>query len=195
MSQYQRWISVFAACAGGLLGPTTFAHGGEPEVSVRPAPSPADGRVDGVIDIAATPARVWAVLTECDHATKILPSLTYCGILKTGDGGRWDVREHRVRWLSILPELTNQFHSTYTPHREIVIKRVGGDLRVLESRWLLQPIDGGQGTRLVYEATVGFGPMMPSFLIRNGLESDVPRFLIAIRDLSMSQAALAQDTP
>ncbi len=162
---------------------------GEAVVRVKPAPSPADGHVVGVVDIAAPAARVWKILFECSKAPLILPNLTYCGVLEVGPGHAWDVREHRLRWLSMLPELRSQFRSEYEVGKRIRFSRVGGDMRALEGEWRLTPLAGGAATRLTYTAIVGFGALIPGFVIRGALERDIPGFLSAIRSASLDAQA------
>lgn len=163
---------------------------GETIIRVEPADSPADGHVTAAIDIAAPVARVWQILFECANAPLILPNLTFCGVLEIGPGHAWDVREHRVRWLSMMPEIRSKFRSEYVVGQSIRFTRVGGDMRALDGEWRLTPLAGGRATQLTYDATVGFGALIPSFMIRNSLEKDVPGFLAAIRS-----AALAEPGP
>lgn len=159
---------------------------GETIIRVEPADSPADGRVFAAINIAAPMARVWQILFECANAPIILPNLTYCGVLEIGPGHAWDVREHRVRWLSMMPEIRSQFRSDYVVGKSIRFTRVGGDMRALDGEWRLFPLDGGRATQLTYDATVGFGALIPGFMIRNSLQKDVPGFLAAIRSAALA---------
>jgi uncharacterized membrane protein len=166
-----------------------------PAVSVVPAPSPADGEVKASIDIPAPPSEVWRVLFDCARAPAIMPSLTSCSVLETGPGGRWDVREHRVRWISLLPEIASRFRSDYVQDQSIQFQLVSGDLSALDGEWRLAPIFYGAATRLSYNARVGFGALIPSFVIRNSLEADIPQFLQAIRTEAMRGAGVRIATP
>lgn len=180
------WIS-----SGSVSAPATATElaaddiarlaSGEAVVRVVPAPSPADGHVVAAIDIDAPAARVWQILFECDRAPEILPNLTYCGVLEIGPGHAWDVREHRLKWLSVMPELRSRFRSVYEVGKRIRFTRVDGDMRALEGEWQLTPTSNGAATRLTYKATVGFGALIPGFMIRSALERDIPGFLTAIR--------------
>ncbi|MGL4397487.1 MAG: SRPBCC family protein, partial [Hyphomicrobium sp.] len=75
----------------------------------------ADGVIDAVIDIKAPPARVWSVMLDCEKAVRFLPALTSCRVLETARDGASDVREHKSKWLAILPEMTSVFRSDYLP--------------------------------------------------------------------------------
>lgn len=187
----------FAATAAAALTAADVRRiaGSAPIVSVVPAPSPADGEVKASIEIPAPPSEVWRVLFDCARAPAIMPSLTSCRVLETGPGGQWDIREHRVRWISLLPEIASRFRSDYVQDQSIQFQLVSGDLTALEGEWRLAPIFRGAATRLSYNARVGFGALIPSFVIRNSLETDIPQFLQAIRTEAMRGAGVRIATP
>jgi carbon monoxide dehydrogenase subunit G len=154
---------------------------GEAVVRVDAADSPADGMVVGVVEIPAPPARVWQVLFDCAHAADVMPNLTSCKVLQSGPKSAWDIREHRISWISLLPEIRSEFRSEYVTGRSIRFSRTGGDMRALDGEWRLEPLAKGAAARLTYNARVGFGALIPGFVIRNALAKDVPGFLNAIR--------------
>ena len=162
---------------------------GQPIVRVAPAEAPADGHVMAAIDIAAPRERVWQVLSDCAQAPAIMPNLTYCAVLETGPGGMWDIREHRVTWIKLLPEIRTQFRSDYVKDKSIRFQLIGGDMRALDGEWQLAPLRGGVATRLTYNARVGFGALIPGFVIRNALATDVPGFLTAIQTVALQPVA------
>ena len=154
---------------------------GEAVVRVYTAESPADGLVVGAIEIPAPPAKVWQVLFDCAHAAGVMPNLTSCKVLQSDPKGAWDIREHRISWISLLPEIRSEFRSDYAAGRSIRFTRTGGDMRALDGEWRIEPLAKGVSTRLTYNARVGFGALIPGFVIRNALAKDVPGFLSAIR--------------
>lgn len=183
---------LFTASLCILLGAAARAEGltsselqrvarGDAVVRVEPADGDADGLVIAAIDIASPPEKVWQVLVDCAYAAQVMPNLTACTVLQSGAGKTWDIREHRIRWISLLPEIRSQFRSDYEAGRSIRFKRTGGDMRVLEGAWRIEPLSNGAATRLNYTARVGFGALIPGFVIRNALAKDVPGFLNAIR--------------
>lgn len=142
----------------------------------------ADGRIEAQVDIVATPAKVWSIMLDCARAQKFLTALKSCKVLESAPDGSTDIREHRSRWLALLPETVSVFRSVYIKEREIDFERVSGDFRFLKGSWRLQPLDGGRATRVSYDARIGAGVPLPGFMIRAALEEDVPRFLSAFRD-------------
>lgn len=199
-------VSHFAACAvavailgAGLTGVSpaeAFAPGdrerlasGQPIVRVTGADGPIDGQVDAVIEIAAPASAVFSALTECARAPEVFPTLKSCRVLEADPGRAWDVREHKVAsWASFLPDMSTVFRSEYQTDRRISFRLLSGDLQHLDGEWRLEPLAGGAATRVTYRARVGFHPLVPGFLVRQSLKSDVPKFLDTIRRESLRRA-------
>lgn len=161
----------------------------EPVVVVSASEGPIDGQVNATMIVPAPAAAVYSALTECANAPEVFPSLKSCRVLKSDPGRAWDVREHKVSsWASFLPDMSTVFHSDYVPNRSISFRLLSGDLQHLDGAWRLEPIKGG--TRVTYEARVGFHALVPSFLVRQSLAGDVPKFMAAIRDESVRRAPL-----
>ncbi len=154
---------------------------GEALVNVTPDDAGADGRVDASIEVAAPASQAWAAMIDCARAPSFMPALKACKVLNSDPGGAWDVREHRVSWIAILPDIRSVFRSDYVENTSIRFSRVDGDFKVLEGDWRLEPVSGGKRTRLFYRARIAIALPLPAFMLRAALESDVPKFLIALR--------------
>jgi carbon monoxide dehydrogenase subunit G len=153
---------------------------GEVVVEIVEEPGPG-GRLKAAIDIAAPPRLVWKVMLDCARAPAYVPGLQACRVLSAAADGSSDTREHRVRWIALLPSLTLQFRSDYIPEREIRVRRTGGDLAVMDGLWRLEPLQDGRGTRLHYDFRMAPRAPVPSGMIRAGLARDTPRVLEAVR--------------
>lgn len=162
---------------------------GNAVVDVSPAAGPADGRITGEVNIAAPPSVVWSVLVDCQHAPSFMPNLKSCLLLQADPKGTWDIREHKVHWISLLPEITSVFRSTYVTDKSIQFEKYGGDLEYLKGSWVLEPFNGGQTTKLNYQADVAFNAMVPGGLVRRSMKADIPEFLERIRDRAVNQYA------
>jgi uncharacterized protein YndB with AHSA1/START domain len=138
-------------------------------------------RVSAVIDIAAPPATVWAVMTDCPRAPKFVPDLVSCRILESDPNGAWDVREHIVDWTWFLPNVRNVFRSEYEPPRVLRFKRVDGDMARSEGEWRLEPLNGGTATRLSYTALLSPKSWIPPSMALSSVMNDVPKVLSALR--------------
>lgn len=168
---------------------------GEAVVTVTPAPEPSDGEVRAIIDIEAPAPIIYGALTDCERAPDVFPSLKSCSVVETGPNAAWDVRTHTVAsWASFLPDMSTVFRSDYQKDRRIAFKLTSGDLEHLEGEWLLQPLPDSTKTRVSYRASVGFHPLVPSFLVRQSLQNDVPRFLASIKQEALRRAKAASGT-
>lgn len=141
----------------------------------------AGGRVIAAIDIPVEPRSVWGVMLDCERAPHYVPGLQSCAILDRAEDGLADLREHRIRWTGLLPELTLRFRSEYEPERRIRVMRVGGDLRAMQGEWVLEPRDGDRVTRLHYDFHIAPRVPMPAGLVRAAMLRDAPDVLEAVR--------------
>lgn len=144
--------------------------------------------IQAAINIAAPPATVWAVMTDCQRSPKYIKGLKSCRILKSAKDGEWDVREHRVKAAWFLPETRTVFRSAYDKPREIVFTRVAGDLKKLEGKWNLVPIKNGRATQIRYAVEVSVDVPIASYLIRKALETNMTDALLSLRQEVASNA-------
>jgi uncharacterized membrane protein len=158
---------------------------GRPYVEVRPDPDGSSGQIHAAIDIGAPVETVWAVMTGCEAATRMVPSLKSCRIVERDPQGRWDVREFISR-ATLLPPVRNVFRSDYEPGRSIRFHRTGGDLAVFEGEWRLEPRDGL--VRVTYESRVAAPFNVPGALARLALRHDVTQALLAFRREALARA-------
>lgn len=138
-------------------------------------------RVSAVVDIAAPPETVWAVMTDCAKAPNFVPDLVSCRILESDPRGTWDVREHIVDWAWFLPNVRNVFRSDYQRPRVLRFKRVDGDMARSEGEWRLEPLKSGAATRLSYTALLSPKSWISPSLALSSVKEDVPKVLLALR--------------
>lgn len=160
---------------------------GRPYVDVRPDPSGSAGVIRAGIDIAAPREVVWSIVTDCGLAPSMVASLKSCRILDRDPAGRWDVREHVSR-PRILPPVRSVFRSEYQRPARITFRKAGGELRMLEGEWRLEPLNRGAATRVLYEQRAAFPYRAPDALIRMGMRRDVPQALLALRREALARA-------
>lgn len=126
-----------------------------------------------VVDINASPAVVWKVMTDCAAQRRIIPSNRGCRVLDRKPG--YEVIEHILK-TPLMPNVRSVFRQDEEPQKRIAITRIEGDLKVLNGEYRLQALPGG-GTRVSQEMRMqpGFpapGPMVRDFLrgeVSNGL--------------------------
>jgi carbon monoxide dehydrogenase subunit G len=160
-----------------------LAHG-RPFVDVEPGPDGTSGVIVAAIDVAASQAVVWTVMTDCELATKMVANLKSCRILDRDPQGRWDIREEITR-TTLTPSVRTVYREDFDPPRQMTFHRTGGDLKVLEGQWRLEPL-GGQ-VRVTYEARVAAPFSVPGWVARIALRHDVHVALLALRREAMAR--------
>jgi hypothetical protein len=154
---------------------------GEAYAEVSPDPDGVSGKVSAVIDIEASPAHVWKVMTDCATAGKMITNLALCTVVSGDIRQGADVREHVTRRSLFLPAMRIVFRSVYEPYSRIRFNRVAGDLKVEQGEWRLQPLRGGTATRVFYENRLAVDWPIPKALLRDGLRKDTPKVLVNLR--------------
>ncbi len=144
-------------------------------------PDGASGLIRAGIDIDAPASVVWQILVDCDLAPRLVPNLSTCRILERDPFGRFDVREHKSKSLFFMPSIRNVFRSDYNPPDRIRIRRVGGDMKVLEGEWSLVGLDNGSRTRALYEGRATAPFSVPGPIVRLVLREQIGGGLIALR--------------
>ena len=154
---------------------------GEIVVDVTALPDGTGGRIVAVLDIAASPRRLWDVMLDCRHSMRIVDSLKSCKVTSADPNGKWDVRQHLVQWAWPLPNVRSVFRSDYVPFESIRFRKTDGDLKALTGAWHLQSLAADRMTRLHYDAVVDPGVPLPGVLVRTAIEADVRKTLAALR--------------
>ncbi len=149
------------------------------------------GRTDifGAVDIAASPADIWAIMTDCTAQLDIIPKLKSCDVLETGPlNSQWDRRRQVLKLGFPLPPVKSEFRSDYTPYKSILITGTGGDLSVLNGKWTLTPLSETR-TRLTYHARMKSALPVPAGFIRKAARKDMPITLRNLRQMAEAPAS------
>ncbi len=167
---------------------TALLESGEPVVSLSPAPHDEASRIHAAVDIGAPQAAVWSIMTNCAGAARFVPGLESCRVLERDPEGRWDIREHRIRWAWFMPKVRSVFRTDYDPPKGLRFRRVAGTLRRNEGEWRLTPRAGGT-TRVSYDATLAASVPAPDFMIEQALRRDIATVLRRLKQECETDAA------
>ncbi len=159
---------------------------GDPVVHVDTDEKLNAAHIRASIDIAATTAVVWAVLTDCARMPRIMPTLESCRVVQHDTAGKWEIREHIINWSAIMPKVRTLVRNTYEVGHRLLFKRVGGDMRISQGEWKLEP--NALGTRLSYNALVAPDFPVPQFMVEQAVNTDMPNLLRAIQKASVEDA-------
>jgi hypothetical protein len=154
---------------------------GEPYVDVWRDESRDDGAMDvlSAIDIDASPAVIWNVMTDCTRSSEIVKDMKSCEVTETAPDGSWDIRKQKVK-VNFMITNTSVFRSDYDKPRTIKISRAGGDMKVQDGLWTLTPLDAVT-TRVTYRAASAPKFPVPKSALQNAMRDDVPQILKNLR--------------
>ncbi|HWF01226.1 MAG TPA: SRPBCC family protein [Caulobacteraceae bacterium] len=136
--------------------------------------------IHGAIDIDAPARAIWQVMTDCQRVPRMITNLASCRVLERNPDGRSLVRETVTRGSPFIGPIRNVVREDYEPYSRIRFARVGGDLRIEQGQWVLQPLAGG-ATRVIYDNLVAADIAAPAALVRMGIRHDTAKVLENLR--------------
>jgi ribosome-associated toxin RatA of RatAB toxin-antitoxin module len=160
---------------GLSLGSTGAMAQSEPKITI----SHDDGRdamvIHASINIEAPPSIVWNVVTDCNRAPKYVPNMESCRIVQREPRGV-QIRES-IHNVMLLPRIRSLSRVEFDKDRRMSFTKAGGDMRIAEGEWRLDPLDKGKATRLRYDAVLALNIAVPDFMIENIANRDVPALM------------------
>ena len=143
--------------------------------------------VHATIDIAAPPATVWSVITDCARAPKYVPNMESCRIVDRDPAGRWQLRA-TVMNVALLPRINSMSRLEFEPRRRMSFTRAGGDMKIAEGEWRLEPLAKGKATRLSYTSALALNFFVPRFMLDQAAARDFPTLMKAVERESLADA-------
>ena len=183
-----RRASRFAVVLAAFLAPALATAQSEPSLRIEHDEARDAMAVHASIDIAASPQIVFGVITDCNRAPKFVPNLESCRILHKDPNGRWEVRETILN-ITMLPRIRAVSRSEIEPPRRFAFHKVGGDMRISEGAWRLEPIAKGKATRVHYDALFALNYPVPRFLVQSAAYRDIPTLMKGVERESLEDAA------
>ena len=157
---------------------------GDIDVAVTLDSTAQSGSASASVRIHANRASIWALLTSCASAVRLVPGLAECRVVETAPDDSWQLIRHVVDYSWYVPKLTFVFRADYRYPERISIRLVSGDLRVLEGSWDLQK--DGDFTIAHYSLALAPGFWIPRWVMKVALRHDLPRMLRELRTLAES---------
>lgn len=187
---------IAAVAAVALLAAAPAPHAQQtdaPRVEVKLDPGGATV-VRASIDIDAPPRVVWRILHDCDKAMKLVKEMRSCKVLWRDPQGRWDVREHVIKPM-IFSEVRSITRAEYDPPKALEFNQLEGDVKEQRGYWRLEPLDGGEGSRVFYENRVVLGLPIAGPIFRAAIRAATPDSMIRLRKMSEQDAREVAATP
>ena len=82
----------------------------------------------------------------------------------------------------LIPHFTYTVESLYDSGESIQFHSVGGMLKDFRGSWVMTPVSGGDKTELAYCMYLDPGFLVPQWMIREAVKSELPKTLIALRE-------------
>jgi len=155
------------------------AQSGDIELSVALDSSEQSGSANATVRIHASREVVWALITSCTQALRMIPGLTVCDVLETAPDQSWQRIRHVMNYSWYVPTVAYELRATYQKPGHVAIERVSGDLRVLRGSWDLQ--SDGDFTLAHYSVDLAPGFWVPRWVVHAALRRDLPRMLRSLR--------------
>ena len=171
------WL-VNASSFGAGIAQEAEQHG-DIDVAVVLDTAEQTGKASATVRIHARREVVWALITNCAEALKLVPGLVRCEVLETATDESWERIRHVLDYAWYVKKVTYDVRATYDKPTEVSIERVSGDLKTLKVSWRL--ISDGDYTVAHYAIDLAPGFWVPQWLVRVVLMRDLPRMLRALR--------------
>ncbi len=136
--------------------------------------------------IAASPARVMAVLTDFEAYPDFLPWVQAVTVLRRERGAEHEAWEARFDLLVVRP-LSFVLRLERTGQGELSWTLVEGTLRANDGSWRLESLPDGAGTQVAWEVELRPGSYVPNNILASLRERELPDLLsrVATRVLSL----------
>lgn len=128
------------------------------------------------VEIAASPARLMAVITDFARYPEFLPEMEEAVVLR---------REGPVHVVHFAIRLVRRIEYTLELRQldelRLEWNLVDGSFRANDGGWTLEPLDGGARTRAHYRVAIELGMFVPGSVMKTLVEKSLPATLAAFK--------------
>ncbi|MEI6846788.1 MAG: SRPBCC family protein [Chlorobiaceae bacterium] len=148
--------------------------------------------VNGAIYIAASPQRVWEVITDYDHHKNFVPNVLDSGTIS--DNGVEKVMFEKGRsGIFFFQKTVNIKMKVWGElFKRLNFEQITGDFKVYRGEWLLADYPKGLGTFLTYKAQVKPDFFAPQAAVKSVQRRDCPQMLVAMKNRAESLLLIEQ---
>jgi len=137
--------------------------------------------VQGQIYIAASPKKVWEVLTDYNNHKFFVPNIIDSGILSDNGNEKVMFEKGKTKMFIFQKEVYIKMKVWGENLTRLCFQQITGDFKVYKGEWLLVDYPQGAGTFLTYKAEVKPDFYAPQFAVRNVQHRDCPIMLSAMK--------------
>ncbi len=153
---------------------------GEPRVILSDLKEGVTG-VTGYIFIAASPKKVWDVLTDYNNHKHFIPKLIDSGLISDNglEAVMFQTGKTRIFIFQKKVYIKAKVRGEYLKH--LYFQQISGDFKVYHGEWILEEYQQGQGTFLTYKSEVKPDFFAPQFVVKYVQKHDFPGVLKAMK--------------
>jgi uncharacterized protein YndB with AHSA1/START domain len=147
-------------------------------------------KVQGSVDIAAPPEKVWPFLVEAErilHWYTLLQKFEYTSEQHAGPGATFSMEEKAGVFLKLSFVMTE-----WVEYQKLAFRMTSGNfVKGYEQTWALEPIPSGSRFTLREEVTMPYGPIgrILGAFSRSSSEGHVKAILAKLKTLAQAEAA------
>jgi ribosome-associated toxin RatA of RatAB toxin-antitoxin module len=145
--------------------------------------------VKGQIYIAASPKKVWEVITDYNNHKNFVPNIIDSGIISDNGVEKVMFEKGKSRMFIFSKEVYIKMKVWGESLTRLCFQQITGDFKVYQGEWTLVDYPQGAGTFLTYKAEVKPDFYAPQFAVKNVQNRDCPLMMIAMK----KQAELNSD--
>ncbi|MBI1820677.1 MAG: SRPBCC family protein [Nitrospirae bacterium] len=134
------------------------------------------------VDIPSSPQKVWALLTDYDHLTEVSPQMETSRVLQRTEEKIVIEQTTETRFLFFWKKINVKLNVLEKPFDEIAFYQTGGNMELFSGKWVLQPMEEGSVTRLIYRLKFKPDFYVPRWIVLRALEREVPEQLLLISE-------------
>ena len=153
---------------------------GEVPVVLSDLPDGVTG-VEGHIYIAASPKKVWEVITDYDNHKKFVPNILDSGLISDNGSEKIMFEKGHSGMLFFQKTVNIKMKVWGDTHKRLYFEQITGDFTVYHGEWILADYQQGTGTFLTYKAEVKPSFFAPRFAVKNVQKHDCPAMMSAMK--------------
>ncbi len=144
--------------------------------------------VTGHIFIAASPKKVWDVLTDYNNHKNYIPKIIDSGLI-SDDGVEavmFQTGKTKIFFFQKTVYIKAKTRGEYLKH--LYFQQIAGDCKVYHGEWILEEYRHGEGTFLTYKSEVKPDFFAPQFVVNFVQKHDFPSILSAMKKRAESSS-------
>ncbi|MBU6450527.1 MAG: SRPBCC family protein [Cyanobacteria bacterium REEB67] len=140
------------------------------------------------MEINAPPEKVFQILADYDHATKVFPQIKQCKLVT--DKGATKMVKHEIAPAGVPGTYEYLLEIKESAPHALEWHRISGDFKQVDGFWKLEPTENGRATLVTYASYIDGGLFIPQMLIRRQAKIDMAGALSSLKSAAESGSSV-----